>query len=96
MIWLFLDGTSFELGGEVRGDSDFARALRLDVDDVRRGQPPRVTMLAPLREDLDLDSADHVDVWLREEGRRQGVELAAAPDFARREDDPGSEDGVEY
>lgn len=97
MIWLFSDGTVFELGGVVRGSSDLARTLRRDVELVRLGVPPSVVILAPGLEDLDLDSAEHVDVWLHERAGYWGVEIASAPDFERRPALPSrAPEGSEY
>jgi hypothetical protein len=95
VIWRFADGTELELGGVVRGETDLARALRVDVADVRRGYPPGVYRVAPGFEPLDLNDAELVSSWSLNVASLHDVEVLEAPDLGGAEPEDVRED-VEY
>jgi hypothetical protein len=91
MVWILGDGTEVRLGGDVRGDSAFARRLRQDVDDVREGLKRTVTRHPiPSGEDLlDLDNPLIVDTWIRNQLWSNSVQLTSAPKLRRPKAKPG-------
>ncbi|HST56285.1 MAG TPA: hypothetical protein VLJ42_10410 [Solirubrobacteraceae bacterium] len=94
MVWVFSDGTEVRLGGDVRGQSALAERLRQDVVAItEEGAPiPVVVRPPPGSEPLDLDSAPHVDAWVRQWARLRDADIVSAPVVDRLGDDSAADD----
>lgn len=82
MKWEFSDGTVVHLGGKVQGDSDLAKAIRLDVSRMKAGFPVlvQVDVCPSEQRRLELDDAPLFDAWLNQHSVQTDVAITSAPE----------------
>jgi predicted PilT family ATPase len=79
-MWVFGDGTTLELGGEVTGESDVANILRHHLKTARLGVSTVVAVGPhPRQEQVDPSNPVHLDALAREVARQCSVEVTGAP-----------------
>lgn len=87
--WELSDGTVVHLGGKVEGGSPLAAKLRTAANDAKAGAPD-LLCIGPqpgYRELLDLDNAQLVNVWVRQQAARAGVFVRRAHEVEPWPDD---------
>lgn len=79
--WEFSDGTKFHLGGDVEGETPFAKRLRQGAEDARDGHGPAVFVdpmpCAPTP--VDMSDPQLVNRWVSNIARCKGIAIASAP-----------------
>jgi len=99
LTWELSDGTLVRQNGTVTGNSDCAKALRMDVRLLTAGDyVPSGFGPMPSVEQLDLDEPHLVDSWVRKAAHTYSLRVVTAPEIEypviEPEDEPALEPGM--